>query len=173
MSMLCGLGESDAAAVPGVKFEVLSQQVKRAKEALGDLSLLGSRVFELRRLTRVGGTPVALITSYLDPLRFPGIHRLDFNDVALDTVLARSYGATLTRAVSELQLARASRDHAVLDVAPSSLLMRVTSTTYCEDGPVEYVEILCRSESFRLRFESLHRAPGLINVDFASDTLVT
>jgi GntR family transcriptional regulator len=164
VSMLSGLTEADAAHLSGAELEVLSQQVKRSKDALGQLCLAGQKVFMLRRIARIGATPVALLSEYLDPLRFPGIDRLKFRGRSLYRTLAELYGTRVTSSACELDLVRASRDEAVLKLAPASLLLRVTSTTYAEDEVIEHAEILYRTEGFRLQFESLNTPSGVVKV---------
>jgi DNA-binding GntR family transcriptional regulator len=173
LSMLSGFAEAFAEQIAGAELEVLSRRLERSRHALGQLSLAGQRVFVLRRVARIGGTPAALVSAHLDPRRFPGLERLDWNGRSLSRTLAELYDTELTRAVSELDLVRASRDLAVLNVAPGSLMLRVTSSTYAGGELVEYTESLYRPDCFRLRFESLKTVSGMVNVAVEAKALLT
>ena len=164
ISMLSGFGEAHAGELVSPELEVLSSRAERARGSMGEFEPAGSTVFALRRLARSHGTPVALLNAFLDPLRFPGIGKINFAGRSLYRTLAETYGTEITRAVNTLDLVHAGHDHARLRVASGSLLLRVISTTYAGEQAVEYAEILYRPDRFRFNFESVRTAPGVFNV---------
>jgi len=173
ISMLSGFTEAHAAQLSNPELEVVSQRLEKARTSLGELELSSSKVFALRRLARSRDTAVALLTAYLDPLRFPGIERIDFRGRSLYETLAETYCTKMARAVSTLDLVRADHEHALLNVSLGSFVLRVTSTTFAEEEPVEYAEILYRPDCFRFHFESVRTAPEVINVPRQPDTSIS
>jgi len=173
ISMLSGFSEAHAAELASPELEILSSRAEKARGSMGEFEPSGPTVFALRRLARSHGTPVALLNAYLDPLRFPGIGKINFAGRSLYRTLAESYGIEMTRAVHTLDLVHAGHDHARLQLASGSLLLRVISTTYAGDEAVEYAEILYRPDRFRFHFESLRTVPEAIKVPLASDAIKT
>lgn len=154
MTTLSGFAEAHETQLASPEIEVMSQQIERVSDSLGYLSPSGPRIFVLRRVARSSGMPVALLGAYLDPLRFPNIEKLDFRGRSLYRTLADIYSTEVTRATSTLDLVRAARHHKVLNVPSGTMVLRVTSTTYADDEPVEYAEIVYRPDCFRFQFES-------------------
>jgi GntR family transcriptional regulator len=173
ISMLSGFTEAHAAQLSNPELEVVSQGLEKARTPPGQLELSSSKVFVLRRLARSGGTPITLLTAYLDPFRFPGVEKIDFTGRSLYETLADNYCTKMARAVSTLDLIRADHDHALLKVPLGSFVLRVTSTTFAGEEPVEYAEILYRPDCFRFHFESVRAAPEVINVPRQADILIS
>src|SRR2546427_2405123 len=61
------------------------------------------KLFRLDRLASVAGGPLALLTAWLSPVRFPGLPAEDFRLVPLYATLERQYGVQLGRAVSTIE----------------------------------------------------------------------
>ena len=164
ISMLSGFSEAHEAQLGRPELEVVSARVETVKHQLGKLIPSGPKVFVLLRVARSKGTPVAILAAHLDPLRFPGIERLDFHGRSLYRTLEDSYGTTVTRAVSTLELVRATREHTqLMETSPGSFVLRLTSTTYAEAEPIEFTEITYRPDFFRFHFESVRALPDLIS----------
>jgi GntR family transcriptional regulator len=164
ISMLSGFKEAHDAPLGSPELEVVSARVERVKRQVGKLALSGPKVFILVRVARSKRTPVAILAAHLDPLRFPGIEKLDFQSRSLYRTLEESYETTVTRAVSTLELVRATREQTqLMETSPGSFVLRLTSTTYAGDEPIEFTEINYRPDCFRFHFESVRTFPDLIS----------
>lgn len=163
ISTLSGFNEAHVAQLGRPELEVVYTRVEPVKRQLGKLVLSGSRVFVLVRLARSKDVPVAVLAAHLDPHRFPGIEKIDFDGVSLYRTLEERYGTAVTRAVSTLDLVRATQEYTqLMETSPGSFVLRLTSTTYAEDEPVEFTEIIYRPDSFRFHFESV-KSPELLS----------
>ena len=164
ISMVSGFTEAHEAQLGRPELEVVSARVETVKRQLGKLVLSGPKVFVLLRVAHSKGTPVAVLAAHLDPLRFPGIERLDFRGRSLYRTLEESYQTTVTRAVSTLELVRATREHTqLMETSPGSFELRLTSTTYADIEAIEFAEITYRPDCFRFHFESVRAFPKLIS----------
>lgn len=172
ISMLSGFTEAHEAQLGGPELDVVYARLERLDRKMGDLNVAGSKVFTLLRVARSKGTPVAILAAHLDPLRFPGIEHIDFRGRSLYRTLEESFGTVLTRAVSSLEFVRPPREHArLIETAPGSYVVRLTSTTFAGDESVEYAEITYRPEYFRFHFESVRAFPELISPVVALEDL--
>jgi GntR family transcriptional regulator len=164
ISMLSGFTEAHEAQRGRPELEVVYARVEPVKRRLGKLVLSGPKAFVLVRLARSKGTPVAILTAHLDPLRFPGIEKLAFRGRSLYRTLEERYETTVTRAVSTLELLRASEEHAqLMETTPGSFVLRLTSTTYADVEPIEFTEITYRPDGFRFHLESVRSFPKPIS----------
>lgn len=164
ISTLSGFTEAHEAQLGGPELEVVSARVEKLKRSRSELVLSGPKVFVLLRVARSKGTPVAILAAHLDPLRFPGIEKLDFRGRSLYRTLEDMYETRVTRAVSTLELVRAVREHTqLLETSAGSLVLRLTSTTYADAEPIEFTEITYRPDCFRFHFESIRAFPNLIS----------
>ena len=163
ISMLSGFTEAHEAELGKPELEVVSARVEPVKRPLGKLVLSGPKVFVLLRVARTKETPVAILAAHLDPQRFPGIEKLDFRGRSLYRTLEDSYETTVTRAVSTLELVRATREHTqLMETSPGSFVLRITSTTYADVEPIEFTEITYRPDGFRFHWESIRAFPNQI-----------
>ncbi|MGA2530288.1 MAG: GntR family transcriptional regulator [Acidimicrobiales bacterium] len=162
ISTLSGFTEAHEAQLGGPELEVVSARIETVKRQPGKLVLFGPKVFVLIRKARSKGTPVAILAAHLDPVRFPGIEKLDFRSRSLYRTLEESYGTTVTRAVSTLELVRATREHTeMMETSPGSFVLRLTSTTYADAEPIEFTEITYRPDGFRFHWESVRAFPNM------------
>jgi GntR family transcriptional regulator len=112
----------------------------------------------IQRLARLEASPVALLSAYLDPARFPGIEERELDGGSLYRTLDTVYGIELVRAESVIEAVHATDEEAVpLGVGTGAMVLRMDSVTYDRaDEAVEFSKILYRVERFRFSFES-HR----------------
>ena len=119
------------------------------------------RLFRLDRLASVAGGPLALLTAWLDPARFPGLAAQDFTKVPLYATLERLYGVQMGRALSTIEVVQIKDDEAnLLQLAPGASALRVQGTTFDQDDrATEVSRVLYRADRFRFSLES-HRVRG-------------
>ncbi len=119
------------------------------------------RLFRLDRLASVEGGPLALLTAWLDPARFPDLTAQDFTKVPLYATLERLYGVQMGRALSTIEVVQVRDDEAnLLQLAPGASALRVQGTTFDQDDrATEVSRVLYRADRFRFSLES-HRVRG-------------
>jgi GntR family transcriptional regulator len=119
------------------------------------------RLFRLDRLASVAGGPLALLTAWLDPVRFPDLAAQDFTKVPLYATLERLYGVQMGRALSTIEVVQIAGDEAnLLQLAPGASALRVQGTTFDQDDrATEVSRVLYRADRFRFSLES-HRVRG-------------
>ena len=119
------------------------------------------RLFRLDRLASVEGGPLALLTAWLDPARFPDLTAQDFMKVPLYATLERLYGVQMGRALSTIEVVQIKDDEAnLLQLAPGASALRVQGTTFDQDDrATEVSRVLYRADRFRFSLES-HRVRG-------------
>ena len=119
------------------------------------------RLFRLDRLASVAGGPLALLTAWLDPARFPDLAAQDFTKVPLYATLERLYGVQMGRALSTIEVVQIKDDEAnLLQLAPGASALRVQGTTFDQDDrATEVSRVLYRADRFRFSLES-HRVRG-------------
>jgi len=119
------------------------------------------RLFRLDRLASVEGGPLALLTAWLDPARFPDLTAQDFMKVPLYATLERLYGVQMGRALSTIEVVQVRDDEAnLLQLAPGASALRVQGTTFDQDDrATEVSRVLYRADRFRFSLES-HRGRG-------------
>jgi len=119
------------------------------------------RLFRLDRLASVAGGPLALLTAWLDPARFPDLAAQDFTKVPLYATLERLYGVQMGRALSTIEVVQIADDEAnLLQLAPGASVLRVQGTTFDQDDrATEVSRVLYRADRFRFSLES-HRVRG-------------
>jgi GntR family transcriptional regulator len=119
------------------------------------------RLFRLDRLASVAGGPLALLTAWLDPARFPDLAAQDFTKVPLYATLERLYGVQMGRALSTIEVVQIAGDEAnLLQLAPGTSALRVQGTTFDQDDrATEVSRVLYRADRFRFSLES-HRVRG-------------
>jgi GntR family transcriptional regulator len=120
-----------------------------------------SRLVLIQRLAYLDSSPAALLSSYLDPSRVPGIESRELEGGSIYRTLEASYGIELVRADSTIESVHALDDEgARLGVPTGTMLLRVDSVTYDrDDAAVEFSRVLYRMERFRFSLES-HRLDG-------------
>jgi GntR family transcriptional regulator len=118
-------------------------------------------LFRLDRLASVAGGPLALLTAWLSPARFPGLAGQDFSKVALYATLERLYGVQMGRAVSTIEVVQARDEEAgLLQLPPGAAALQVQGTTFDQDDrPTEVSRVLYRADRFKFSLES-HRVGG-------------
>ena len=119
------------------------------------------RLFRLDRLASVAGGPVALLTAWLSPARFPGLAAQDFTQVALYATLERLYGVQMGRAMSTIEVVQAKDEEAgLLQIPPGASALQVLGTTFDQDDrATEVSRVLYRADRFKFSLES-HRIGG-------------
>jgi GntR family transcriptional regulator len=119
------------------------------------------RLFRLDRLASVAGGPLALLTAWLDPARFPELAAQDFTKVPLYATLERLYGVQMGRALSTIEVVQVKDDEAnLLQLPPGASALRVQGTTFDQDDrATEVSRVLYRADRFRFSLES-HRVRG-------------
>jgi GntR family transcriptional regulator len=126
-----------------------------------EAAALGGRSRKLvliQRLARLGTSPVALLSDYVDPARFPGLEERELEGGSLYRTFDTVYGIGLVRAESVIEAVHATDEEAApLGVRPGAMVLRMDSVTYDRaDEAVEFSKILYRVERFRFSFSS-HR----------------
>ena len=119
------------------------------------------RLFRLDRLASVAGGPVALLTAWLSPARFPGLAAQDFTQVALYATLERLYGVQMGRAMSTIEVVQAKDEEAgLLQIPPGASALQVLGTTFDQDDrATEVSRVLYRADRYKFSLES-HRVGG-------------
>jgi GntR family transcriptional regulator len=120
-----------------------------------------ARLFRLERLASAAGGPLALLTAWLDPGRFPDLAAQDFTKVPLYATLERLYGVQMGRALSTIEVVAVRDDEAgLLQLAPGAPALQVQGTTFDQDDrATEVSRVLYRADRFRFSLES-HRVGG-------------
>jgi GntR family transcriptional regulator len=119
------------------------------------------RLFRLDRLASVADGPLALLTAWLSPARFPDLVTEDFAQVALYATLERRYGVQMGRATSTIEVVQ-TRDEeaALLQLPPGAAALQVHGTTFDQhDRATEVSRVLYRADRFKFSLES-HRIGG-------------
>jgi GntR family transcriptional regulator len=119
------------------------------------------RLFRLDRLASVAGGPLALLTAWLSPDRFPDLGSHDFGRVALYATLEQQYGVRMGRAMSTIEVVLTQDEEAgLLQLPPGSAALQVHGTTFDQhDSPTELSRVLYRADRFKFSLES-HRIGG-------------
>lgn len=112
----------------------------------------------IQRVAYLGSSPVALLSAYLDPDRFPGLETRKLEGGSLYRTLAEVYGVELVRAQTVLEAVPSSDEEgALLGLRKGAIVLAVASITHDrQDVPVEYSRVLYRMERFKFSLES-HR----------------
>jgi GntR family transcriptional regulator len=118
-------------------------------------------LFRLDRLASVAGGPLALLTAWLSPDRFPDLGTHDFGRVALYATLEQRYGVRMGRAMSTIEVVLTQDEEAgLLQLPPGAAALEVHGTTFDQhDRPTELSRVLYRADRFKFSLES-HRIGG-------------
>jgi GntR family transcriptional regulator len=110
----------------------------------------------IQRLAHLEASPVALLSAYLDPARFPGIEERELEGGSLYRTFDTIYGVELARAETVIEVVHAGDEEAVpLGVGTGAMVLRADSVTYDRDDiAVEFSRVLYRVERFRFSLES-------------------
>jgi GntR family transcriptional regulator len=119
------------------------------------------RLFRLDRLASAAGGPLALLTAWLDPDRFPDLAEQDFTKVPLYATLERLYGVKMGRALSTIEVVQVRDDEAgLLQLPIGAAALQVQGTTFDQDDrATEVSRVLYRADRFTFSLES-HRVGG-------------
>jgi GntR family transcriptional regulator, N-acetylglucosamine utilization regulator len=119
------------------------------------------RLFRLDRLASVADGPLALLTAWLDPARFPDLGEQDFATVPLYATLERLHGVLMGRALSTIEVVQLRDDEAaLLQLPPGASALQVQGTTFDQnDRATEVSRVLYRADRFTFSLES-HRVGG-------------
>jgi GntR family transcriptional regulator len=130
--------------------------VPAPREVAAALGLRARKLVLIRRLAHLEASPVALLSAYLDPARFPGIDKRELVGGSLYRTFDTVYGVRLVRAESVIEAVHAGDDEAVpLGVGTGTMVLRADSVTYDQDdAAVEFSRVLYRVERFRFSLES-------------------
>ncbi len=114
------------------------------------------RLFRLDRLASVADGPLALLTAWLDPARFPDLAAQDFSKVPLYATLERLYGVQMGRALSTIEVVQLRDDEAaLLQLPPGASALQVQGTTFDQDDrATEVSRVLYRADRFTFALES-------------------
>ena len=106
----------------------------RAREVVAALGVRARKLVLIRRLAHLEASPVALLSAYLDPARFPGIEKRELEGGSLYRTFASVYGVELVRAESVIEAVHAGDDEAApLGVATGAMVLRADSVTFDRD----------------------------------------
>jgi GntR family transcriptional regulator len=132
--------------------------VPAPREVAAALGVRARKLVLIQRLAHLEASPVALLSAYLDPARFPGLEKRELEGGSLYRTLDAVYGVELVRAESVIEAVHASDDEAVpLGLGAGAMVLRADSITYDgDDAAVEFSRVLYRVERFRFSLES-HR----------------
>jgi GntR family transcriptional regulator len=108
-------------------------------------------VFKMKRLRLADGLPMAIEEIRLPSQRFPGIEKLNFNQLSLYQTLRERYGIRLSRADEILEARSANKQEAeLLDIKPRSALLAIARTLWSVEGtPIETAHSLYRGDRYR------------------------
>jgi GntR family transcriptional regulator len=114
------------------------------------------RLFRLDRLASVADGPLALLTAWLDPARFPDLGAQDFTAVPLYSTLERLYGIQMGRALSTIEVVQVrDEEAALLQLTPGASALQVQGTTFDQDDrATEVSRVLYRADRFTFSLES-------------------
>jgi|SRR5579875_2170377 GntR family transcriptional regulator len=114
------------------------------------------RLFRLDRVASVADGPLALLTAWLDPVRFPDLAAQDFTRVPLYATLERLYGVRMGRALSTIEVVKLRDDEAaLLRLPPGAAALQVQGTTFDQDDrATEVSRVLYRADRFTFSVES-------------------
>lgn len=114
------------------------------------------RLFRLDRVAAVADGPLALLTAWLDPARFPDLAAHDFSQVPLYATLERRYGVQMGRALSTIEVVQLRDDEAaLLQLPPGASALQVQGTTFDQDDrATEVSRVLYRADRFTFSLES-------------------
>ena len=144
-----------------VDVKVLSSEMASPPHAVGAaLGLRGRDAWCLRRLARIDGEPLALLTAWLPPKYARGVSDRDLGTGSLYEALRQVHRIEMTAADNFVEVDRAGLEQAeLLGLAPGSPVLRVIGITRNQhDRPVEYSDVLYRPERFRFAIESKRSA---------------
>ncbi len=126
------------------------------REVAAALGVRARKLVLIQRLAHLEASPVALLSAYLDPARFPGIEKRELVGGSLYRTFDTVYGVKLVRAESVIEAVHAGDYEAVpLAVGTGTMVLRADSVTYDrDDAAVEFSRVLYRVERFRFSLES-------------------
>jgi GntR family transcriptional regulator len=115
-----------------------------------------STLFRLDRVASVADSPLALLTAWLDPARFPDLAAQDFAKVPLYATLERLYGVQMGRALSTIEVVQLrDEEAALLQLPPGASALQVQGTTFDQDDrATEVSRVLYRADRFTFSLES-------------------
>ena len=144
-----------------VDVKVLSSEMTMSPYAVdAALGLHGRDAWCLRRLARIDGEPLALLTAWLPPRYARGVSDRDLGAGSLYQALRQVHRVEMTAADNFVEVDRAGLEQAeMLGLAPGSPVLRVIGITRNQqDRPVEYSDVVYRPERFRFAIESRRSA---------------
>ncbi|HUA29535.1 MAG TPA: GntR family transcriptional regulator, partial [Streptosporangiaceae bacterium] len=125
-------------------------------EVRSALAAKPARLFRLDRLASVAESPLALLTAWLDPSRFPDLAEQDFSKVPLYATLESLYGVQMGRALSTIEVVQLrDEEAALLQLPPGGSALQVQGTTFDQDDrATEVSRVLYRADRFTFSLES-------------------
>jgi GntR family transcriptional regulator len=159
ISILHSMTESMREQHVEIQTQVLRQEiVPISARVAASLQVADSHVILLERLAVVEHEPVALLRAYLSPKQFPGLESAELVNRSLYETLQDSYGVTVVRAESVIDVERCgSKDAVKLGVMTGEPLLRVEGIAFADqDRPVERFRVLYRGDRVRFHLDS-HR----------------
>jgi GntR family transcriptional regulator len=121
-------------------------------------------VFELVRVRRLNGLPIALNRSRISHARVPGIEDVDFSSASLYAALEERWGIVPTRVDYAIEAIGATdREAQLLDLDEGGPLLVARETMYDQQGaPTDLAEIAYRGDRYRFQ-TTLMRAAGHVS----------
>jgi GntR family transcriptional regulator len=167
ISILASFTESMRAKGLAAEVRILRQGLVPAPQEVREALRLRSReVLLVERRALVNGDPVALLSAYLPPRKFPGLVTMQLGGRSLYQTLSEKYRTMMVRAESFIEVGRCGPDQAaLLGVPPGSPVLLVEGVTFDQDDqPAEYSRVMYRPDRFRFRLDSYRRSDQIIHL---------
>lgn len=129
--------------------EVIKKEIAQpAPPILHQLSLnSGAEIFLVQRVIKGDGLPLALATTYLPALLFPGFLEIDLTETALYDLITKVYKIRVNRVQEKFEPVLPNPEEKALlnlsEFTPSLLVHRVI---HSPSAPVDYTTILVRGD---------------------------
>lgn len=113
----------------------------------------GTDIYQITRVRKADGDPIALEVSYFDPEVFPGLIKQDLNK-SLYAVLAEVYGRTIASADERVSAANlTARQAFLLNTKSGSAALRIERTVFDTRGrAIEVSDSLRRADRYDIRY---------------------
>jgi GntR family transcriptional regulator len=164
VSVLTSFSESLRARGVDVHVDLLAQRKVPTPAEIADLLTPPTRrVILIERVTIIEGIPAAALRSHLPGARFPGLEHAELPRGSLYGYL-ESVGVRPVRAETTVQVVPCSSSRSErLRVAIGAPLLQASGVVFdAEDDVIEVFEVQYRSDSVRLRFDTIQTAEDMV-----------